>query len=360
MVRRSLFLMRLKISTIFGIILKGDKMKKSLLIIVIYLLFFACLTGTKAKSLERYRDAKVTRVTSVCDGNTFRCNIEGYPPIIGDNIPVRIKGIDTPELRDKRKDVKELAHKAKDFITRKLQTAKIIRLRNIERGKYFRILADVEVDGENLGDMLLDKGLANPCQGRSKAAWDTTKKPLGFGNSIVYRGKKRTQKWFDRMYERFSDKIICIDGKYINKEIKKKVIYLRGEVGYPKGTVVAIPDRSWNVLQALGNGEALIIQKGVGLRSSHFSYRESDALFHLSGYQGQLTDDESLSLEGYLISNGIYEYTTALGAKKTVQSFVFYQHQPLTREQFADAIKSGFKLISYEKRGEKIVERPIR
>jgi len=178
---------------------------------------------------------------------------------------------------------------------------------------------------------------------------------------IVYRGKKRTQKWFERMYKRFSDKIICIDGKYIEvKEIKKKVIYLQGEASYPKGTIVAIPNRRWNVLQALGNGEALIIQKGMGVSSSRFSYREPDALFHLSGYQGQLTDNQSISLKGYLISTGTYEYTTALGAKKTVQSFVLYQHQQLTREQFADAITSGFKLVDYEKIGKRVVERPIR
>lgn len=180
-----------------------------------------------------------------------------------------------------------------------------------------------------------------------------------YPSDIVYRGKKRTQKWFERMYERFSDKIICIDGKYID-EIKKKVIYLQGEASYPKGTIVAIPNRRWNVLQALGNGEALIMQKGMGVSSSRFSYREPDALFHLSGYQGQLTDNQSISLKGYLISTGTYEYTTALGAKKTVQSFVLYQHQQLTREQFADAITSGFKLVDYKKVGEKTVERPIR
>lgn len=187
------------------------------------------------------------------------------------------------------------------------------------------------------------------------------KKTVFEAGDIVYRGKKRAQKWFERMYERFSDKIICIDGKYIDvKEIKKKGIYLEGEESYPKGTIVAIPNRRWNVLQALDNGEALIIQKGMGVSSSRFSYREPDALFHLSGYQGQLTDNQSVSLKGYLISTGTYEYTTALGAKKTVQSFVLYQHQQLTREQFADAINSGFKLVYYKKIGKRVVERPIR
>ncbi len=204
-----------------------------------------------------------------------------------------------------------------------------------------------------------------------KAGVDTTGKvPVSIGPNqpsvspnrpIVYRGQERTKEWFERMYERFSDKIICIDGKYIDvNEIEKKEIYLHGEVSYPKGTIVEIPNRSWNVLQALGSGEALIIQKGMGVSSSNFSYREPDALFHLSGYQGQLTDNQSISLKGYLISTGIYEYTTALGAKKMVQSFVLYQHQQLTREQFAEAISSGFELVDYVERGGKTIKRPMR
>ena len=39
-----------------------------------------------------------------------------------------------------------------------LKDAEQITLKNIERGKYFRIAADVLVDGEDLGDMLLEAG----------------------------------------------------------------------------------------------------------------------------------------------------------------------------------------------------------
>ena len=41
-------------------------------------------------------------------------------------------------------------------------------LRNMERGKYFRIAADVIVDGESLADMLIEAGMAIRYDGGKK------------------------------------------------------------------------------------------------------------------------------------------------------------------------------------------------
>ena len=41
-----------------------------------------------------------------------------------------------------------------------LKNAEQIALKNMEQGKYFRIAADVIVDGESLGDILVDVGVA--------------------------------------------------------------------------------------------------------------------------------------------------------------------------------------------------------
>jgi len=48
----------------------------------------------------------------------------------------------------------------------------LVRLCTSDRGKYFRIAADVIVDGENLGNMLIEAGVA-----------------------IKYSGKKKTHQW---------------------------------------------------------------------------------------------------------------------------------------------------------------------
>jgi endonuclease YncB( thermonuclease family) len=41
----------------------------------------------------------------------------------------------------------------------------------MQRGKYFRIVADVFVDGSNLGQELIERGLAKPYDGGTKPKW---------------------------------------------------------------------------------------------------------------------------------------------------------------------------------------------
>ena len=53
-----------------------------------------------------------------------------------------------------------------------LKDAEQITLKNMERRKYFRIAADVIVDGESLADMLIEAGVA-----------------------VRYDGGKKTHKW---------------------------------------------------------------------------------------------------------------------------------------------------------------------
>jgi len=125
----------------------------------------------EAGSKKTYGDAVVEQVTSVYDGDTFRCNIAGWPPIIGHRIGIRINGIDTPEMRDSRPEIRELARQAKMFTVGKLRAAKRIELRNMRRGKYFRIVADVYVDGKSLARMLLEAGMAKSYDGGKKPKW---------------------------------------------------------------------------------------------------------------------------------------------------------------------------------------------
>ncbi|MGI2260648.1 thermonuclease family protein [Shewanella sp. GXUN23E] len=113
----------------------------------------------------------VSQVISIHDGDTFNANIAEWPPIVGLNIPVRIRGIDTPELRGKCQKEKELARAAKQFTVSQLRAAKQIELKDISRGKYFRLIASVYVDGKSLGDILLQQKLAVPYSGSKKPNW---------------------------------------------------------------------------------------------------------------------------------------------------------------------------------------------
>ena len=122
-------------------------------------------------SAKDYGNATVKEVTSVYDADTFRVNIEGYPPIAGERIPVRILGVDAPELRGKCESEKVKARQAKQFTVHALRSAKTIELRNMQRGKYFRILADVYIDGKSLADSLIQAGHARVYDGGKRSSW---------------------------------------------------------------------------------------------------------------------------------------------------------------------------------------------
>ena len=74
-------------------------------------------------------------------------------------------GIDTPELRGTSDEVKALAYKVKNRTQELLSDAKTIELKNPQRDKYFRVLAEVWIDGESLGEKLKSDGLAKDYYG---------------------------------------------------------------------------------------------------------------------------------------------------------------------------------------------------
>lgn len=118
---------------------------------------------------KNHGNLTVSEVTSIYDGDTFRANIKGLHSLIGERIGIRVAGIDTPEMRGKCKAEKALAQKAKQQTVSILRAAKNIELRNVKRGKYFRIVADVYADGKNLTSELIKRGLGVPYHGGTKA-----------------------------------------------------------------------------------------------------------------------------------------------------------------------------------------------
>ena len=123
------------------------------------------------QAAPQYGTVTVSKVISVYDGDTFRVNIDSLPPIVGKNIPIRVNGVDTPEIRGKCQYEKNLALKARDFVRAKLSNAKEIKLTNLQRGKYFRVVANVVVDGVSLEQELLDNELAYKYSGGKKLSW---------------------------------------------------------------------------------------------------------------------------------------------------------------------------------------------
>jgi endonuclease YncB( thermonuclease family) len=143
-------------------------MKALNLSIVVFICLFAIL---QVQAAPQYGTVTVSKVISVYDGDTFRVNIDSLPPIVGKNIPIRVNGVDTPEIRGKCQYEKDLALKARDFVRSKLANAKEIKLTNLQRGKYFRVVANVLVDGVSLEQELLDNKLAYSYDGGKKLSW---------------------------------------------------------------------------------------------------------------------------------------------------------------------------------------------
>ena len=138
---------------------------KKILLLVLYLGF------SSVQAAPQYGTAIVSKVISIYDGDTFRVDIDSLPPIVGKNIAIRLNGVDTPEIRGKCQYEKDLAIKARDFVRNKLANAKEIRLTKLQRGKYFRVVADVMIDGVSLEQELLDNKLAYKYTGGKKSSW---------------------------------------------------------------------------------------------------------------------------------------------------------------------------------------------
>lgn len=124
---------------------------------IIVLLFLFCFCLYSKTYDDTITDFEIVKVR---DGDTFVINIPNIPQVFGSEIAVRIRGIDTPELRDNREEVKKRAYEAKAELEKLLLNAKKIILYNIGRDKYFRILASVKADGIDIGEYMIKNKFA--------------------------------------------------------------------------------------------------------------------------------------------------------------------------------------------------------
>lgn len=159
-------------------------MKSLSLIPAAFLLLSAC-SGDRAPATATatvsgsQQDCSHTRTAFRCvkylrnyDGDTVTMEIPNVPALFGENIGVRIRGIDTPEIKGKAPCEKEAARNARRMVEAELKNAKRIDLVDVGRDKYFRILADVIVDGKNLGELLIKNNLAYRYGGGTKQIVD--------------------------------------------------------------------------------------------------------------------------------------------------------------------------------------------
>ena len=142
--------------------LKDMKKSRTLLKLTLTTIITLFITGaavqqSKPNPVQSYGNAKVSSVIRLDEHVKIFCDIAELPPVIGQNIPVRIKGL---KPADNAKDNLKLLMFLNDLFLSKNSKPKQTLLKDIQRGEQFCLIADIEVDGRNLCDLLVEKKLA--------------------------------------------------------------------------------------------------------------------------------------------------------------------------------------------------------
>ena len=108
-------------------------------------------------------------VVSVYDGDTFKINLNCSLAVYCEKVPVRVLGVDCPEIKGKTEKEKQLAQKAKAF-TKNFLADGPISLTDCSRDKYFRLLCKVQnAQGQDLAKELIKRDLGYAYSGGTKS-----------------------------------------------------------------------------------------------------------------------------------------------------------------------------------------------
>ena len=135
---------------------------------IIFLILTLLASPAHAQEFYVYKPVKIT------DGDTIKLDVSKESPLVKKlGLSVRIKGIDTPEKGSEAKCDKEseLGQQATKFTTDLVGNKELL-LSQVENDKYGgRIVANVKVEGVDIAQELLKKGLARVYNGEKKKSW---------------------------------------------------------------------------------------------------------------------------------------------------------------------------------------------
>jgi len=168
---------------------------------------------------------------------------------------------------------------------------------------------------------------------------------------VVYRGKARSSDWFETMYKEFNQKIALRDGKYY--DIGKNALLNRD--------TYEVPDRC-RITDVIGKSDVLACPTVTLSELAKVDELEFPGMgklaFHVTGVDAAKLAVGQYLAPGRLVRIGRYRCQSPCGASYSfIASFAF--SAALTREQFRDALASGFKLVSYSLRGKEVVARSV-
>jgi micrococcal nuclease len=113
-------------------------------------------------------------ITRVIDGDTVEIAVDFLPSPLPPKLSIRVIGIDTPEKAPRAQCDAEAAkaQAASKFTKQAVANATEVDIDLLKWDKYGgRVLADVYLDNQSLGEMLIAAGLARPYKGDAKQSW---------------------------------------------------------------------------------------------------------------------------------------------------------------------------------------------
>jgi endonuclease YncB( thermonuclease family) len=112
-----------------------------------------------------------TEVVRVIDGDTVELDVALWPGLV-QRIHLRLDGVDTPEKRGTALCERILAQRASDFTLRFFRLGGTVVVSGVRLGKFAgRVLGRIAVDGRDLGEALVEAGLAKPYAGGKREPW---------------------------------------------------------------------------------------------------------------------------------------------------------------------------------------------
>jgi len=107
----------------------------------------------------------------VIDGDTIEADVVLGLGVVLVNQSIRLNNIDAPEIHSTNPVEKAAGLAVKQYVNKRLTSAKSVEIIAPSRDKYGRILGIITVDGASLGSELLNKEYVRVYHGEAKTPW---------------------------------------------------------------------------------------------------------------------------------------------------------------------------------------------
>jgi endonuclease YncB( thermonuclease family) len=142
-------------------------------------------------------DPTVSKVIEVTHGDKLIIDIAEPHELAGSNIKVSLKDIDAPDATRSCPKQLELGEEVRDYVAKKLKNASNIKLTNFRKTNT-KIIAQVIVDGVDLGEELVSKGFASEEYGFWKPYFCSALSATNQADQYVDTDQKKAIFWYER------------------------------------------------------------------------------------------------------------------------------------------------------------------